>query len=58
MQVLDDHLLLAKLAAEKPTRIDQVVPKLPDIIIFVNASKWTVGRLIHYIKGLFKPKVF
>ena len=58
LQALDDHLLLARLAAEKPTRIDQVVPKPPDILIFIDASKWAAGGVIHCMRGSFKPMIF
>ena len=44
---LQDTRTMAKLVAREPTRLSQVMPQCPDIVVFVDASKEVAGGTVY-----------
>ena len=53
VKALENHFLIAKLTSENPTRIDQIILRLLDILL-----KWAIRGVINCTKGLLKPLIF
>ena len=55
---LRDARTMTKLVADEPTNLHQVVPKFPDVVVFVDASKEGAGGTVYSMNKEFEPFTF